>query len=530
MNQPRLVGGRYQLLAPIGRGGMGVVWRALDTGIGREVAIKQVHLPPNLSPDDQARLRMRTLHEARTAAEVRHPAVVAIHDVVEDGGEPWIVMELVNGRSLDQVVKSGGPMSPEWAASVGLFVLSALAAAHARGLLHRDVKPGNVLLADDGRILLSDFGIATRTGGGPQGGAPMGTPGFTAPETLTEEPGRAAGPASDLWSLGATLYTAVEGVPPFARPTAMATHGAVMTEPPRPPQRAGALTPVLMRLLEKNPMQRPDTVALRESLQHLTGRTAATVPSALPASWTLPRIPVYGSAAAVAVAFVAALAIILATSSGPAAPATTPVAAPTVTARTERPTPAATPTGTSAPSATPAPTASPVARTPGKFTAVPRPCQLLTRQQATELVGRYVTSSTEPSVRCGWGALRDSGDLAIYATFYLYAQQGDGYETKLAEEHVQGAKAKAESEAGRGGSGAKHGEVFEIPDAGDQAVAWEVQETTFSTKKVTVYSVFSTGNIVGEVRYTRDVKEDPTLRQKIPKAIKYLAENLDAKG
>ncbi|PRX66764.1 serine/threonine protein kinase [Nonomuraea fuscirosea] len=530
MNQPRLVGGRYQLLAPIGRGGMGVVWRALDTGIGREVAIKQVHLPPNLSPDDQARLRMRTLHEARTAAEVRHPAVVAIHDVVEDGGEPWIVMELVDGRSLDQVVKSGGPMSPEWAASIGLFVLSALAAAHARGLLHRDVKPGNVLLADDGRILLSDFGIATRTGGGPQGGAPMGTPGFTAPETLTEEPGRAAGPASDLWSLGATLYTAVEGVPPFARPTAMATHGAVMTEPPRPPQRAGALTPVLMRLLEKNPMQRPDTVALRESLQHLTGRTAATVPSALPASWTLPRIPVYGSAAAVTVAFVAALAIILATSSGPAAPATTPVAAPTVTAKTERPTPAATPTGTSAPSATPAPTGSPVARTPGKFTAVPRPCQLLTRQQATELVGRYVTSSTEPSVRCGWGALRDSGDLAIYATFYLYAQQGDGYETKLAEEHVQGAKAKAESEAGRGGSGAKHGEVFEIPDAGDQAVAWEVQETTFSSKRVTVYSVFSTGNIVGEVRYTRDVKEDPTLRQKIPKAIKYLAENLDAKG
>ncbi|TDB93670.1 serine/threonine protein kinase, partial [Nonomuraea longispora] len=298
MNQPRLVGGRYRLLAQIGRGGMGVVWRAHDTVIGREVAIKQVHLPANLPPDQHARLRERTLHEARVAVQVRHPAVVTVHDVVVDGSEPWIVMELVRGRSLDEVVKTGGPVAPEWAASIGLFVLSALAAAHTRGLLHRDVKPGNVLLADDGRILLSDFGIAAGTGGQP-GGAPMGTPGFTAPEALTEEPGHVAGPAADLWSLGATIYTAVEGVPPFARPTAMATHGAVMTEQPRPPQRAGALAPVLMRLLDKEPSRRQDAVTLRAALQPLTGGTAATMPAGTqPTSWMVPKLPVYGSAAA----------------------------------------------------------------------------------------------------------------------------------------------------------------------------------------------------------------------------------------
>ncbi|MEO3796113.1 serine/threonine-protein kinase [Nonomuraea sp. B10E15] len=533
MNQPRLVGGRYQLIAQIGRGGMGVVWRAHDTVIGREVAIKQVHLPANLSPDDHARLRERTLHEARVAVQVRHPAVVAIHDVVVEGAEPWIVMELVKGRSLDEVVKSGGPLSPQWAASIGLFVLSALAAAHTRGLLHRDVKPGNVLLADDGRILLSDFGIAIRAGG-QQGGAPMGTPGYTAPEALTEEPGRAAGPAADLWSLGATIYTAVEGVPPFARPTAMATHGAVMTEPPRPPQRAGALGPVLMRLLEKEPARRQDTVALRAALQPLTGGTAATMPAGShQASWVLPRLPVYGSAAAVLAVFVTAVALILTTT--PPATSTTlaSTAAPTTppTAPTTAPTTATGPT-TTAPTGTPAPTATgtPVARTPGKFTAIPRPCQLLTRDQATEVVGKYLTSSVEPTVKCTWARSRDDKSLSLNLTLFLYPQQGDGYETKLAEEHVQGARAKAETEAGRGGSGGEQGEVFEITGAGDGAVGWEKSETTFSTKKSSVYSVFRTSNIVGEIRFTRNVEKEPGLREKTEKAIKHLVQNLDAKA
>ncbi|MEU0572676.1 serine/threonine-protein kinase, partial [Nonomuraea sp. NPDC005983] len=321
MNQPRLIGGRYRLVEQLGRGGMGIVWRAQDTAIGREVAVKQVLLPPNLSPADQHALRRRTLHEARSAARIRHPAVVAVHDVVEDGGEPWIVMELVRGRSLDQVIKSGGPMSPAWAASIGLFVLSALATAHAQGLLHRDVKPGNVLLSDDGRILLSDFGIAAPAGTAQRGAtAPVGTAGFTAPECLTD--GALPGPPSDLFSLGATVYTAVEGVQPFQRNTAIATLGAVLTEPPRPPQRAGTLAPLLLGLLAKDPGSRPDLRTLRRALEQVAGRPVPTVRVPAPA-WVVPRVAAFASAAGVVVAFVLAVTLILVTSSSaePSSPA-----------------------------------------------------------------------------------------------------------------------------------------------------------------------------------------------------------------
>lgn len=527
MNQPRLVGGRYQLLDPLGRGGMGIVWRAQDTTIGREVAIKEIRFPPSLSPADQAALRDRTLHEARTAAGIRHPAVVAIHDVIDDFGEPWIVMELVRGRSLDQVVKTGGPLSPEWAASIGLFVASALATAHTGGLLHRDVKPGNVLLADDGRILLSDFGIATRAGG-PQHGAPVGTPGFTAPECLTETREQLAGPASDLWSLGATIYTAVEGVPPFQRNTAMAMHGAVLTEEPRPPQRAGALGPILMALLSKNPAQRPDVAGLRRTLQQVTGATGPT--QRTPATtWVVSKLAAYGSAAAAVVAFVAAVTLILVTSSAPATPVavTSPSAAPT-----SAPAPSSSESAGAEPSASVAPS---VSHTPGKFTALPRLCQLLTRQQATQLIGRFLTSAVHDDTECIWGnadnTAPDSQQMAIYSHFWLYQPQGDGYETQLAHEHIEGARKKAEETAGRGGSGSKQGEVFEIPGAGDEAIAWELSKTRYGGKReFEVNVVFRTGNIVGEFRFNREVANDPRLRDKAAQAAKWLAENLNRRA
>lgn len=243
--------------------------------------------------------------------------MVAIHDVVEDGGEPWIVMELVKGRSLDQVIKQGGPVSPQWAASVGLFVLSALSSAHAQGLLHRDVKPGNVLLADDGRILLSDFGIATQAGQARQG-TPVGTAGYTAPESLTDD-GMPPGPASDLFSLGATLYTAVEGVAPYQRNTAMATLGAVLTEPFRPMRRSGSLTSLLAAMMAKDPAQRPDVITVRKALHQASGSTVATVRSgsAPAAQWVVSKAAAIGSAAATVVAFIAAVVLILVTS-GPA--------------------------------------------------------------------------------------------------------------------------------------------------------------------------------------------------------------------
>jgi serine/threonine protein kinase len=526
MTGERLVGGRYRLLEPLGRGGMGIVWRAHDQTIGREVAVKQVLLPPGLSPADRAGLRDRTLHEARSAARIRHPAVVAVHDVVEDGGEPWIVMELVRGRSLDKVVQAGGPMAPQWGASVGLFVLSALTTAHAQGMLHRDVKPGNVLLADDGRILLSDFGIATHTGGPVAGGAPMGTPGFTAPEALTPSPSRPPGPPSDLWSLAATIYTAVEGVAPYQRPTAVATLGAVMTEPPRPPQRSGPLGPLLLATLSQNPAARPDAPALRQALQQITGQTAATQVSAAPmAPWVVPRMAAYGSAAAAVVAFAAALILILTTSSAPAAVAVSP--APTKQA------PAATPTAQSSSEAgptTPVPSFSPApTQAPGKFAAVPRPCQLLTEQQARELFGAYrsLLHKQNKLPLCSWSSTDSSAtnDQALFLTLHLYPQQGDGYENTLAHDHVAGAKAGVAE--GRGGTGQSFSEVFDVPDAGDEGVAWEVTEKKFSSEVFTVYLTFRRANIVGEIRLVREVKSDPKLREKAIQAAKYLAENLD---
>jgi serine/threonine protein kinase len=529
MNQPRLVGGRYQLLQQLGRGGMGVVWRAQDTMIGREVAIKQVLPPPNLHPAAQAELRQRTLYEARVAAQIRHPAVVGIHDVVDDGGAPWIVMELVRGRSLDQVVKTGGPMSEPWAASVGLFVLSALAAAHAHGLLHRDVKPGNVLLADDGRILLSDFGIATPTGTAQQGGPPVGTPGFTAPECLTE--GVQPGPPSDLFSLGATIYAAIEGTQPFQRNTAMATLGAVMTEPPRPPQRAAVLAPILLGLLAKDPAHRPDVPTLRRALERAAGHQIATVKTPMPA-WVVPRTAAYGSAAAVVVAFVAAVTLILTMGSSAAAPSSAPAAAETTKAA-----PSKAPSSAAPPSATPttgAPVTAAPTQPPGKFTKLPRPCQLLTRQQATQLVGTFFTSSRDPEFRCTWstaGLPAKGKELSVYFTLWYYPQQGDGYENTLAEEHVAGRKKAAEDTAGRGGSGQKQGEVFDIPGAGDEAMGYELSKTSIgSGRSFEVNVTFRTSNMVGEFRFTRDAASDPKLRDKAAQAAKWLAQNLDSKA
>ncbi|GII88026.1 hypothetical protein Ssi03_60160 [Sphaerisporangium siamense] len=260
-----LLAGRYRLIAPIGQGGMGTVWRAADELLRQEVAIKEVLLPPELGAEHRAELRERTLREARAAASLRsHPSIVTVHDVVLEGGQPWIVMELVRGRSLDKIVREGGPLPPARVAAAGRAVLDALGAAHAAGILHRDVKPGNVLITDDGRVLLTDFGIATIAGDPAltQAGLLSGSPGYTAPERLRGEPD---GPPSDLWSLGATLYAAVEGVPAFRRDNAAAVMAAVMMHEPRPPVLAGPLAPVLAAMLEKDPARRcpPDWAAAR---------------------------------------------------------------------------------------------------------------------------------------------------------------------------------------------------------------------------------------------------------------------------
>lgn len=263
----RLVGGRYRLASPIGRGAMGVVWSARDELLDRDVAVKEVRLPPSVSDAERRNGYQRTLREARTAARLSHPAVAAVYDVVEELGRPWIVMELVRGRSLDQVVARDGPLSPERAADVGRQLLAALAAAHAAGVLHRDVKPSNVLLSPDGRTVLTDFGIATVEGDPSltQTGMVMGSPGFLAPERVR---GGIATPASDLWSLGATLYAAVEGQGPYdRRGGAMTTMAAVVMEDPPPPRAAGPLAGVISALLARDPAARPTAAAAARILE-----------------------------------------------------------------------------------------------------------------------------------------------------------------------------------------------------------------------------------------------------------------------
>ncbi|WP_437097124.1 serine/threonine-protein kinase [Streptomyces sp. enrichment culture] len=263
--QGLLVAGRYRLGDSIGSGGMGRVWRAHDEVLHRSVAVKELTAALYVSDSEQAMLLARTRAEARAAARINHSAVVTVHDVLEHDGRPWIVMELVEGSSLADAVKDRGRVEPREAARVGLWVLRALRAAHTAGVLHRDVKPGNVLLGRDGRVLLTDFGIAqidgdtaiTRTG------EVVGSVDYLAPERVR---GHDPGPSSDLWALGATLYTAVEGRSPFRRTSPLSTMQAVVEEEAAEPQHAGPLAPVIGALLRKDPATRPDAAEAEQML------------------------------------------------------------------------------------------------------------------------------------------------------------------------------------------------------------------------------------------------------------------------
>ncbi|MEV7547481.1 serine/threonine-protein kinase [Streptomyces sp. NPDC089915] len=234
---------------------MGVVWRARDEVLAREVAVKEVRAPAGLDPAEVARLYRRLEREAWASARVSHRGVVTVYDVASEEGRPWIVMELVRGLSLAEVLEGEGPMTPQRTAHLGEQVLAALRSAHEAGVLHRDVKPANVLIANDGRVVLSDFGIASLAGSSPitMTGEVVGSPEYLAPERAL---GRDPGPESDLWSLGVMLYAAVEGVSPFLRDTPVATLEAVVDGEPPPPRRAGPLEPVLEGLLRKDPAAR----------------------------------------------------------------------------------------------------------------------------------------------------------------------------------------------------------------------------------------------------------------------------------
>lgn len=251
----RRIGNRYLLQGQLGKGGMGVVWAATDELLGRRVAVKEVIPPTGLTAEQAEMVRSRSMREARAAARIASRSAVNVYDVVEEDGRPWIVMELLDAQSLSELINANGPLPPKQVADIAGQLLEALTAAHASGVLHRDVKPSNVMVAEDGRVVLTDFGIAALDGDPSltTTGMLIGSPAYIAPERARGEPASAA---SDLWSLGCTIFVALEGRPPFDREGSMATLSAVLSEEPLPAPSAGPLAPVLEGLLRKDPQRR----------------------------------------------------------------------------------------------------------------------------------------------------------------------------------------------------------------------------------------------------------------------------------
>jgi len=410
--QGHFIAERYRLLESLGRGGMGVVWHARDEMLGRDVAIKEVLLPLGLTAEEQQILFQRTLREARATARLNHPNVVTVWDVVEEDGRPWIVMELVRSRSLMQVLQEDGALPPREVAELGLQVLAALTAAHSVGILHRDVKPSNVLLGEDGRVVLTDFGIATLEGDAALTGSGtiVGSPAYIAPERAR---GHAAGPESDLWALGATLYTAVEGRPPYVREGPVATLIAVATQDPDPPELAGPLTPVLDGLLRRDPSQRISADEARKLLSDVPRHTPAPPPARTPepphpteprSQPTSPARRYVPLAVVIALLLVTAVAFLVRDVGRPADD--------DQTARGATATPSAGPTGT--PSQPPSSSAAPPTRTPP--TSAP-------------------PTATAPAVPAGFTRYRDRTGFSVAIPngwrvsrreHYVYVREPDG--------------------------------------------------------------------------------------------------------
>ncbi|MDT0398475.1 MULTISPECIES: serine/threonine-protein kinase [Streptomyces] len=279
----RVIAGRYRLEARLGRGGMGVVWRATDQLLGRGVAVKELPLDETLSAADARRQRDRTLREARALAQLSHPHIIVVHDVVEDDDRPYIVLELIDGPSLADRIAEQGPVDAAEAARIGVDLLAALRAAHTAGVLHRDLKPANVLLENGtDRVVLTDFGIARVSGSTTltETGTFVGSPEYTAPERMS---GARTGPESDLWSLGALLCTALSGESPFRRDSLGGVLHAVVVDEIRPPAQAEPILPVVRGLLERDPDRRLDADRAERMLRTFreTGRTPESAPPGL---------------------------------------------------------------------------------------------------------------------------------------------------------------------------------------------------------------------------------------------------------
>lgn len=293
-----MIAGRYRLDARIGRGGMGVVWRATDQLLGRRVAVKELALDDSLSAEESRLQRDRTLREARAVAQLHHPHIIVVHDVVEDDERPYIVMELIDGGSLAERISANGPVDAREAARIGIDLLGALRRAHEAGVLHRDLKPANVLVeAGTDRIVLTDFGIAQVAGATTltETGAFVGSPEYTAPERMA---GARSGPESDLWSLGALLCTVLSGASPFRRDSLGGILHAVVVDEIRPPAQAAPLLPVVRGLLERDPERRLDAAEAERMLRAFrdTGRTPRLLVPYTPTRRDVPHVSLRRSA------------------------------------------------------------------------------------------------------------------------------------------------------------------------------------------------------------------------------------------
>ena len=473
-----LVGGRYRLVEQVGAGGMGVVWRAYDEVVGREVAVKRVRLAPGLDAGERRALCERALGEARTAAVLRHPSIVAVHDLVADAdGDPAIVMELVHGSSLEEVIRGGGPLPADRAARIGLRVLSALEAAHAAGVVHRDVKPANVLLAGDGRVVLSDFGIATLAGG--QEGTPVGTPGFTAPECLLGE--AVVGPASDLWSLAATVYAAVEGRGPFAREGALATIGAVLTEPPVP--SSSSLWPVLRAMLDKDPARRPGAAQFRAHLEAAARgghrKNAGLLPMAV--------------AALVTAAAIGAAAQLLPQTAATSAPAPPPPSPPEA----------------------------------GRFAGLPRACDLLTGTRLLTLVPRALIQP-EGDAKCTWSvqyARSSAEQLTMELRLRLRNPTPDGTEVRLAAADLRKLRDNDTAIVAATASGDRT-RPTELRGVGDEAYTVTIMYGYGATSREQVRVGFRVSNLVAHLTVRRLAAGGSGLQDRAVAAARAIAEAL----
>ncbi|MEU7939649.1 serine/threonine-protein kinase [Microbispora bryophytorum] len=438
-----LLAGRYRLAEPLGEGGGGTVWRARDELLHREVAIKQLHVPPDLDDRQRADFLGRAVDEARAAGRLTHPSIVTVHDVVGHAGQPWIVMDLVPGRSLDKIIREDGPLASERVAVIGLAVLDALEAAHARGIVHRDVKPANVLIGPDGRALLTDFGIAAPLGGaGHSWQSSAGSPNYMAPERFRDEPD---GPPSDLWSLGATLYTAVEGEPPFHRNMAAALVAAVLLHEPRPMTRASrVLAWIVLALLDKEPARRPPPDVVRQALQ-----AAAAPPAPVPAD---------RSAGMWRFVAVAALVVVVGLAAGLGAWLLV--------------------SGKQGGS--------------GRFAAVPDACRSLTKAQIHDLLGATPRGEPAAEGRCEWKEHTTGHDGAITVAYRL-PSEGEG--------EAAASRDLAAERAARGAAARDRAGIADEAFTCDSCDSADSADSTAGTTGATVW--FRLSNLIVEVAYRR---------------------------